>query len=289
MITVGDVTEYEPPTPKILGLTSSIVAMLAGDMGLQSELIGDLKDFVNGRIARKPTEWLKVKDVVEWYTFYYSQAKLKRAENQVLMPLGLTRHTYLKEHPDLSAKLAKELVNYEMPGIETIITGIDTTGPHIYVTDGVDIRCSDSSGFAAVGTGAWHASSQFMLARHGFNSPLPETLLRVYISKKRAEVAPGVGKDTDMFFIGPQIGSSSSIRQDIIDKLDKIYTKLILGEKKTLKSAEAEMKSHVKRLTKAATKKAQAVAPPTDGGRAPALEAPPTGPEETQPEPPQNN
>jgi hypothetical protein len=65
-----------------------------------------------------------------------------------------------------------------MPGIEAIITGIDLGGPHIYVSDGIEIRCSDSSGFAAVGSGAWHASSQFMLARHGFNSPMPETLLR---------------------------------------------------------------------------------------------------------------
>ena len=291
MITVGDVTEYEPPTSKIVGLTSSIVAMMAGDMGLQSEIMRELQDFVNDRVARKPDEWLRVKDVVEWYVFYYLQAKLKRAENEVLIPLGLNRHTYLKEHPDLVAKLAKELINYEMPGVETIITGIDTHGgPHIYVTDGVNIRCSDSSGFAAVGTGAWHASSQFMLARHGFNSPMPETLLRVYVAKKRAETAPGVGKDTDMFFIGPKIGASSTIRADILVKLDKIYGKLIQGEKRTLKNAETEMKSHVRRITRASTKEAQAVAPPAaEGGAAPALAAPADSPGETQPAPPTDN
>ena len=73
MITVGDVTEYEPPTSKIVGLTSSIVAMMAGDMGLQSEIMRELQDFVNDRVARKPDEWLRVKDVVEWYVFYYLQ------------------------------------------------------------------------------------------------------------------------------------------------------------------------------------------------------------------------
>jgi hypothetical protein len=62
--------------------------MLAGDMSLQSELVRELREFVNDRVARKPTEWLKVKDVVQWYVYYYSQAKLRQAENQVLAPLG---------------------------------------------------------------------------------------------------------------------------------------------------------------------------------------------------------
>ena len=287
MITVGDITEYEPPTPKLVGLTSSIIALVAGDMSLQVEVTKELQSFVNDRVAKKPTEWLRVKDMVDWYKFYYAQLKLKWAEAEVLFPLGLTRHTYLAQNQDLVGKLAKEILNYEMQGIETIITGIDSSGSHIYITDGVNATCCDSSGFAAVGAGAYHASSQFMLARHSWNSSLPDTLLRVYVAKKRAEVAPGVGNDTDMFVIGPQLGYSSNVRTDVVTKLDRIYQRLIQGEAKTLKAAEKEMKAHVRRLIKAATQKAQAVSAPSDGGAAPALDAPTGNSAETPPASPE--
>jgi hypothetical protein len=289
MITVGDITEYEPPTPKLIAISSSIIIMLAGDMGLQAEIMRDLQPFTNDRIAKNPNEWLRVKHVVEWYKFYYAQLKLKRAEAELLLPLGLNQNNYLNQNPDLVAKLAKEILNYEMAGIRTIITGIDAGGPHIYMTDGVDVTCCDTSGFAAVGTGSYHASSQFMLARHSWNSPLADTLLRVYIAKKRAEAAPGVGKDTDMFLIGPQLGYSSMVRPDVLAKLEKIYQKLIKGEAKTLKDAEKEMKAHVKRLIKAGTKKEQGVSAPAERGSAPALEAPAAEPSETPPAAPEGS
>jgi hypothetical protein len=42
-----------------------------------------------------------------------------------------------------------------------------------------------------------------MLAGHSPFSSSPETLLLTYLAKKRSEIAPGVGKGTDMFIIGP--------------------------------------------------------------------------------------
>ena len=78
-----------------------------------------------------------------------------------------------------------------------------TTPPIFVVRDGY-LSCEDVVGFASVGSGSRHAESQMMLARHAWNADLDPTLLTTYLAKKRAEVAPGVGTETDMFMItGP--------------------------------------------------------------------------------------
>src|SRR5215207_7140862 len=86
-----------------------------------------------------------------------------------------------------------------------------TTPPIFVVRDGY-LSCEDVVGFASVGSGSRHAESQMMLARHAWNADLDPTLLTTYLAKKRAEVAPGVGTETDMFMItGP--GNNLRFRQ----------------------------------------------------------------------------
>jgi hypothetical protein len=43
------------------------------------------------------------------------------------------------------------------------------------------------------------------------------------MSKKRAEVAPGVGKATDMVSVGPGLGSLIKIHEHVIHKLEDEY------------------------------------------------------------------
>jgi hypothetical protein len=69
------------------------------------------------------------------------------------------------------------------------------------------VSCNDGIGFAAIGIGARHAESQIMLNKHSWNSPSVDSALLGYIAKKRSEVAPGVGEGTDVFTIGPVVGS----------------------------------------------------------------------------------
>jgi hypothetical protein len=262
MITVGHTTEYEPPSAKHVALTSSIVALAAGDMALQIEILREVHGVVTERIANKPDEWLKVKDVVDLYLHYYAQAKLFRAETAILAPLGLNRFSYLKQDPLLTRDLMTKLMAYTMPseGVQTIFTGIDPYGgPHIYVTDGMDLYCCDTSGYATIGTGSSHASSHFMLSRHSWNAPIPDTLLRVFIAKKRAETAPGVGQDTDMLMIGPTLGQSTLIRPDVMSDLEKIYGKLKKGEAKILEEADKEIQTYVENMERVVKKQTQGV------------------------------
>lgn len=210
MLTAGDI-EFEPAQTKLWHLTASIVAMSAGeDMSMQMEILYDVQQEVSKKVAADRSKWLNVRDVANMYRAFYNEARLKRSAADILAPLGLDHQSFLLSQKDMSkdliSQLATELINFETPDLETIFAGVDETGAHLYIAHNAHISCRDGVGFAAIGAGAGHADSQFMFAKHTRSKPIPETILLVYSAKKRAEIAPGVGKETDMFTVGPELG-----------------------------------------------------------------------------------
>jgi hypothetical protein len=146
--------------------------------------------------------------------------------------------------------LAKELLNFEVPDVSAIFAGLDQYGAHIYVVRNNEVNCVDNVGFAAIGIGSRHASSQFMFAGHAWNSPFPDTLLLTHFSKKKAEAAPGVGKETDMAMVGPTLGSFITIGEPILNKLDAAYQELVRSEDIAFAQARGEIRTYVEELTK---------------------------------------
>jgi hypothetical protein len=62
----------------------------------------------------------------------------------------------------------------------------------------VDLRDID---FGAIGSGAVQALNTLLFQRHSKNDPLAITLYNVYKAKRNAEVAVGVGKETDVMIL----------------------------------------------------------------------------------------
>jgi hypothetical protein len=268
MVTAGDV-EFEPPQTKVTFLTSSIAVMIAGDSSLQLEIMYEVRDEVHQRVDAEPNNWWRVRDVANIYYEHFKQAKRIRTENAILDPLGLNYESFLARQKELSTelvdKLATEVLNFEMSEIEAIITGVDGTGAHIYVATNRGVTCRDSVGFAAIGAGYWHANSQFMFAGHARAKPVPQTLLLTYAAKKRAEVAPGVGEATDMFWIGPAVGTSFPIGDHVMGKLGEIYDK-VRSESTAQESAYTEVTKYVTQLNAESTTETQASLPASSDG-----------------------
>ena len=63
MLTAGDV-QFEPEREKIFPLTTSIVALTAGDASLQDELMSKLRVEIDRRIDAEK-RWLTVQEVAE--------------------------------------------------------------------------------------------------------------------------------------------------------------------------------------------------------------------------------
>jgi len=288
MLTAGDV-EFEPEQSKIIPVSNSIAAMVAGDASLQTEILRQVLSAVGKRVTAEPQRWWLVKEVADLYFKSYSRIRRSRGEASILWPLNLNRTSFLTQQGTMDSslvrQLASELVNYKMPEIQAIITGVDPSGPHIYVIENEGISCRDSAGFAAIGIGYWHANSQFMFARHTTSKPMPETLLLTYAAKRRAEVAPGVGEGTDMFTIGPQVGSYGPVSDDVMKNLGLIYERIMKRTKKSLERSNREVTEYVEEITKraaAATQTSAAEPSVPEGGLASGNEPPETA----QPESP---
>ncbi len=273
MITTGDI-EFEPPTRKIWGLTPSVFVMTAGDTTLQTEIMRDVEIDVVERVLAEPNNWWRVRDVAELYRGKHEEIRARRAESALLMPLGLDSDSFIANQADMDRQLVSNLVsdltNFSLPGVQSIFLGIDNDGPalssgpgaypHIYVSNGGHVACYDAIGFAAIGIGDWHAQSQFMFAKYWKGRPLPEALFLAYSAKKHAEVAPGVGKETDMFFVGPGLGQRiNPVGDHVMAELERIYLESRETIDKATKKAEQDFCKFVDDLPAKSTSQSSAV------------------------------
>jgi hypothetical protein len=273
MLTSADV-QFEPFQTKVMPLSNSIAAMYAGDAFLQSEIMQLVYEEVGRRIVANPTTWVRVQDVAELYSQYYCELRLRMAEKEILVPLGLTNQTFVSKQKQMDSalvrQLATEMQNFTTPAVEAIFAGIDSSGTHIYVANNERVTCRDFAGFAAIGVGAWHANSQLMFAGHTKWKPFPETLFLVYNAKKRAEVAPGVGSATDMFMVGPAPGSYTPIDTPHINRLDNIYYDRQKAEQLANMESIQRTTQYVEEIINAATAKEQAAPASIGRGELPA-------------------
>lgn len=266
MITAGD-TEFQQGTSKIWEFSNSIIGMIAGDTSLQARIYYAVHNTVAERIRTNPEIWWTVSDIVDLYTLKYAQLRNEMASMSILSPLGLTIDNYLLS--SLAEKLATELLNYRMQEFSVIIAGIDPSGPHIYTvsnlySNAAEVICHDMTGFACIGSGHWHAKSQFMFAGHSREVLQTKALATAYSAKKRAEVAPGIGDSTDMFVIGTQMGTFTRIASTIIDDLDKMYKRYETQGRKILGRLESEVESYV--TNNASKAQSEQTAKRNDGG-----------------------
>lgn len=263
-----EIAHMENFNEKIIPLTSAIVVLTAGDSGLQAEIVDEVRQIVWARNAKEPDNWWVVKDVVDVYEHCYNQAKAKRARAYAFTPFGLDENTFLSKQKDMHEAVVAEILERiktfdaafsSMHSVETIITGMDQWAgfprPHIYQiikSEGVDaITCCDSIGFSSIGSGSRHAESQFMLSGHSPYSAMAETLLLTYMAKKRSEVAPGVGKGTDMFAIGPTLSSFAMldrIKDFDMKAIDQIYKDVEKGQSSSFEKAKNKTKAYMKKM-----------------------------------------
>lgn len=251
MITAGDV-QFEPPFPKVVQLTNSIALLMAGDASLNSEILARVRRAIAARLAENADDWLPVEDAAEFYSNGFNEVKSKRAESALLRPLGLTLETFFERIGDLDTEFVRntiyEMQHQKMPAVEAIVTGIDDEGAHIFTVIGGEMRCDDSIGFAAIGGGARHAEAQFMLLPTFWTAHFSLAALMTYVAKRRAEIAPGVGTETDMFTIGPNPGSLAPLVPEALEELPRIYKRMLRDEQRTASHSATMMGQFTKRL-----------------------------------------
>jgi 20S proteasome alpha/beta subunit len=126
-------------------------------------------------------------------------------------------------------------------GVELLIAGTDESGAHLHsiANPGGSNNDFHQIGFHAIGSGMLHALQSVIGFGHTGKKPLGETIYAVYASKRRAEVAPGVGHDTDLAVITDSGTEWATSKQ--LDVLRGIYDK-------HQKAADEQLKKEIAQL-----------------------------------------
>jgi len=211
--------EFEHQEKKIEQVGENCVVMSSGDALVAYQLTDDLQKQHHGtktvtEIANKLYEGLV-------------SLSLKRAEQHILTPRGLNWQAYResgdKLNPQLYMILDHQLSEYSL-GTDFLIVGLDEHGGHVISLEFPGtVQHFDKIGFGAVGSGIPHATVSLCLDGQTQARGLAETVYAVYVSKRKAEFAPGVGKETDMGVITER--GVCSLKQEHLEKLKGIYEK----------------------------------------------------------------
>jgi len=205
MVTYGGFIEFEHAVPKMAHQSPYAVALIAGDTLLGTRLARGVAEEFNGTSPR-------LDEIAERMAARYVEMRRAEIENQVLIPRGLDLGSFYGNHANFNAQvtmmLDQTMAQYNL-GVELLIAGVDAGGAHIYSihNPGKPARQHDVIGYAAIGSGGIHALQAMIGFRHSPSAGLRETVFRVYAAKRRAEVAPGVGLDTDIAIV-----STSGVR-----------------------------------------------------------------------------
>lgn len=232
--------EYEPPTSKIFKITDNIIVMIAGEMTVQLEIIEELQ--------RQDNKGILIKKIAEKIATLYEKQKLDLAEKIHLSRFGLTMEGFLKTQKELDPLIVKDLYEkincVEIQAIESIVTGWDEWGAHIYVVKNDRIINCDHEGFASIGIGEHHANSQMMLARYSPLVEVEKAVPLIYIAKKRSQIAAGVGDETDMFISNR--GTITDIKHELLRaKLEETYKNMKTKEDEVFNGSLVEIQKFI--------------------------------------------
>jgi len=200
--------EFEPPISKIELLSPRCVAMGAGTSLAAAEII----ETARGTIASTGGQVLQIaltaRDV-------YTNLRNSKIDEQILSAQlgpdfsvfrskGGTLPGYLQAQPGIYQQMVIQTSQFNL-GVDLLLAGCDGYSSHIYhLTHPGSLTAFDKLGYNAIGTGAIHAMVALHLGEQSQKSSLAATLHAVYNAKLAAEVAPGVGQETEIAVVSAE-------------------------------------------------------------------------------------
>jgi hypothetical protein len=210
--------EFEHTRQKLTSVTNYCVILTAGN-ALKSV---DIIPRVIASLGKTPN----ITTIAQTTKDFYQILRGNEAEELLLKPRTLTKEVFYTRGtsifpPDLFNMIDHQFSQYDY-GLQLLIVGGDNNGAHLFqVSNPGTVNCFDTLGFHAIGIGALHAIQTFIAHNYKVSYSLEEAINIVYAAKKAAEIAPGVGKETDISFIDEK--DIIHVDPTIISEIAKIY------------------------------------------------------------------
>jgi hypothetical protein len=235
--------EFEPPISKIEQLSSNCVVLAAGNSLSAQEVTNRTRSKLEtGKPA--PISVIAAQLKAEYETFRdeaIEESIIRAAFGQDLVTFrsrGGFLPAYLQAQPGIYQQIVAQASQYNL-GLDFIVAGVESASAHIfYVAHPGTLHNFDKLGHSSVGSGALHAAMGLSFSKQTPQSSLFETLFAVYCAKRAAEVAPGVGQETEMMVISS--GGSWPCPTAMLEGLAKKYQESTTKEKPKLDDIEKE-------------------------------------------------
>lgn len=221
MIGTSDNSLFFEHEPKIEMITSCIAVLTSGTMH-EPEIVADIK--------AKATDKASVYQIAEMLSEKYREVRRKRIENGILEKYGIRNFEEYHNkqqmlHDETNKLILGELSEFELD-LDILVSGVDQI-PHIYLISDTGISQSyDEVGYCCSGSGENHADPVFAFYSYSPSLSIELVMQIAYIAKRRAEMAGGVGKKTDVWVIGNE--DCRKVSENTINDLQNIYERQLL-------------------------------------------------------------
>ena len=213
--------EFEPPLSKIEIVHKGCVTLASGSLPFADDIIGAVRKKV---AAQAPN----IRTICEDFRTEYSNFRDQKFEEQVVSAqFGADFKLFRSRGGTLPAYLQPQGMIYQGAVVQSqqfnintdfLIAGIDENGPFAGIVTHPGMFVSTNKiGYATIGSGATHASVSLHLGGQSSKLSLVETLFGVYTAKRAAEVAPGVGVETDIAVV--ECGEVWPCSKPLLDKI----------------------------------------------------------------------
>ncbi len=237
MVTYPGFIEFEHTVPKIAPASPCAVTMISGDTLVGTRLARETAQATYG--SNPP-----LAQIAQQLALNYEAVRHQWVETQVLSPRGLNFQSFYQGHAGFNGQITfaidQTLTQFDLQ-IELLLAGVDGSGAHLYTVHnpGRTPREHDVIAYAAVGSGWIHVMQSMIGFHHSPGAPFKETLYRVYASKRRAEVAPGVGTEMDMAVISH--AGIQALTEEQLRELEGIYNTIRADSQSVLDSHLSEL------------------------------------------------
>ena len=179
------------------GDSASTYALSAGDVLLGTQILSAAKEQLRGQ--QSP---VSASEVAQLVRTTYQQVRLGLIVQRELEPRGLNLETYYNGQQTLMPQIVQAIdiaLSQGDIGVEFIIAGRTECRYTIHTITSPGVQSEHTPiGYCAIGSGAPHA--MYSLIGASYKSSLDRESVRVIVekAKEQSEVAPGVGKKTQV-------------------------------------------------------------------------------------------
>lgn len=229
MATMMHIVREAESAHKILPLTETIYLLVAG-----SEF--SAKEIYKAVLARAD-EIDTVESATEIVKSEFLVARLIDVQSRYLSPRGLDIQSYLQAQQSLDRNIVglidNQMLNHPFD-VGIIVAGINPDGVAKIFEIGDPGIFGEHDVFTSIGSGASHATNSILARSYQPSQTETQGVYTVFEAKKRSEVAPGVGLNTDLILLNH--AGAKVYGDDELAILNDFYTKYTQDEQKTLES-----------------------------------------------------